>query len=152
MRLAGPIWNQDYWVKLTAVGGKHDGLCAVGVGSTVKKRTRAARLALAASACATERRITEEDPTCDGAFCQLVEAARAALSPPPLTVAMDPQEEVVHQQLPEKFQVIPSVSYGNSCLPDPRISNFDLRYRPCAKMMPTCPPTYPKSDLKMIPK
>ena len=65
---------------ITANGGKHPGLVALGVASAKKKLERAVRLALAISGqCLdTEQGPCMYDPTHDGAFDYLVQLAKQA--------------------------------------------------------------------------
>ena len=50
LSVRGGHWAMSHYLVITASGGHHAGLRAVGMGSNVKKRRRAARLALAATA------------------------------------------------------------------------------------------------------
>ena len=84
---AGLQWG-DHVSIMTAEGGVHSGLRALGVGSSTKRRTRAARIALAVTvACRPDADIP--DPTGDGAFLMLVNLARELLRPDNLESGRD---------------------------------------------------------------
>jgi len=75
----GPKWDAPLR-RASVTGGPRRGLSALGMGSNMEKRSRAARLALAALACVWRPLASRiEDPTGDGAFPSLVAAAREKL-------------------------------------------------------------------------
>ena len=80
LREAGPAWQNQYVMSIAAIGGKHPGLKALGVGSAKKKLERAARLALAIAGHCFEHEggACLHDPTSDGAFQYLVQLAKQA--------------------------------------------------------------------------
>lgn len=72
--MATSHWEWDYgtFTISRCVGGPHDGMQAIGLGSSGKARKRAARLALAATIRVRIQFGAMEDPSSDGAFAALV--------------------------------------------------------------------------------
>eukprot|EP00435_Cladocopium_sp_Y103_P055407 s1533_g18.t1 len=75
----GGFWATDRFMLLTAVCGPHAGTRSLGIGSNIKKRRRAATLALAATAFA-QWGSEEPLPQSDGEFEALALALRTALA------------------------------------------------------------------------
>eukprot|EP00747_Dinoflagellata_sp_TGD_P168688 gnl/TRDRNA2_/TRDRNA2_195667_c0_seq1.p1 gnl/TRDRNA2_/TRDRNA2_195667_c0~~gnl/TRDRNA2_/TRDRNA2_195667_c0_seq1.p1 ORF type:complete len:524 (+),score=101.74 gnl/TRDRNA2_/TRDRNA2_195667_c0_seq1:45-1616(+) len=93
LKATGEAWAYDSGTSIRVVGGAHHGLQALGIGSNYQKRRRACRLALAAAARAGGNMATPaEDPTHDGEFRKLVQAACQLLGtvppPPPAEAAV----------------------------------------------------------------
>jgi hypothetical protein len=75
---AGTRWRNQHVLSITATGGPHAGLRALGAGSNQRKMEGAARLALAVSAFCMSTCGTLPDPDNDGAFAALVGRVRTA--------------------------------------------------------------------------
>lgn len=81
----GPGWTGHHVERIVAIGGARPGLAALGVGSNMKKRQRAARLALAATALCLSTPQDHGamdltgDPVADQAFFSFVQRVRLAL-------------------------------------------------------------------------
>lgn len=83
-RAAQADWPCGLFMVVTAVGGLHDGMRAIGVGTNNKARKRAARIALAATVKArTEGQGPVEDPSGDQRFSVLIKRVRGLFGQAP---------------------------------------------------------------------